>query len=134
MLGFDSSYGNNRNDEELARISHDEGRVLLTRDTGLLKRSAVVYGYFVRATEPKRQVIEVLRRYDSFSAACSFTRCVRCNALLNPVPKETVIERLQPKTRHHYDEFRICPDCNRIYWAGSHYEHMRRFVERILAE
>jgi uncharacterized protein with PIN domain len=94
----------------------------------------VVHGYFVRAAEPKQQVVEVLRRFDLFSAACPFRRCLRCNALLNSVAKEIISERLQTKTRHYFDEFRICPACNRIYWAGSHYEHMQRFVQRILAQ
>jgi uncharacterized protein with PIN domain len=133
MLGFDTSYETNREDKELSRISHAEGRILLTRDGGLLKRSAVVHGYFVRATAPKQQVVEVLGRFNLFSAASPFQRCLQCNALLNSVAKETITERLQTKTRHYYDEFCICPACNRIYWAGSHYEHMQRFVQRILA-
>jgi uncharacterized protein with PIN domain len=132
MLGFDTSYETTSDDEELSRISHDEERILFTRDCGLLKRSAVVYGYFVRATEPEQQVAEVLRRFDLFSAACPFRRCLRCNALLDSVAKETITERLQTKTRRYYDEFRICPACNRIYWAGSHYQRMQRFVEQLL--
>lgn len=133
MVGFDASYETNREDKELSRISHSEERILLTRDCGLLKRSEVVHGYFVRATEPRQQLVEVLRRFKLFAAASPFRRCLRCNALLNSVAKETIIERLQTKTRRYYDEFHICPVCNRIYWAGSHYEHMQRFLQRILA-
>jgi uncharacterized protein with PIN domain/sulfur carrier protein ThiS len=133
MLGFDASYETNREDKELSRISHHEHRILLTRDCGLLKRGEVVHGYFVRGTEPREQVVEVLGRFDLFPVISPFRRCLRCNTLLNPVAKETIIERLQPKTRQFYDEFRICPACNRIYWAGSHHEHMQRFVQRILA-
>ena len=132
MLGFDSDYETDREDKELSQISHNEGRILLTRDCGLLKRGEVVYGYFVRATEPKLQVIEVVRRYDLFSAVSPFRRCLRCNALLNSVAKESIIGRLQPRTCQHYNEFRLCPACNRVYWAGSHYDHMWHFMERIL--
>jgi uncharacterized protein with PIN domain len=131
LLGFDSLYQTYNDDKNLAHISHDEQRILLTRDCGLLKRSEVVYGYFVRATEARQQVIEVLRRFDLFNAVTPFRRCLRCNALLNPVAKASIIERLQPKTSQYYDEFRICPGCNRIYWAGSHYEHMKAFVQEI---
>jgi uncharacterized protein with PIN domain len=134
MLGFDVDYETSRDDKELSRVSHNEERILLTRDCGLLKRSEVVHGYFVRATEPEQQVPEVLKRFNLFLAVCPFRRCLRCNALLNSVAKETIIERLQTKTRQYYDEFRICPACNRIYWAGSHYERMQRFVQRILAQ
>jgi len=133
MLGFDADYEINWEDKELSRISHSEDRILLTRDCGLLKRSEVVYGYFVRATEPTQQIVEVVMRYDLFSAVSPFRRCLRCNALLNPVAKKSIIGRLQPKTCQHYNEFRLCPACNRIYWTGSHYERMHRFVQLILA-
>jgi uncharacterized protein len=133
MLGFDAAYENDREDKELSRISHSEERILLSRDRGLLKRGEVVHGYFVRATEPKVQVVEVVRRFDLFSAVAPFRRCVRCNTLLKSVAKESIIERLPTKTRQHYEEFRMCPACERIYWEGSHYEHMRRFIQRIFS-
>src|SRR5919198_1954029 len=41
MLGFDTLYRTGYRDEELARIASDERRILLTKDHGLLKRSAV---------------------------------------------------------------------------------------------
>jgi len=133
MLGFDADYEADLEDKELSLISHNEERILLTRDCGLLKRSEVVYGYFVRATELTLQVIEVVRRFGLFSTVSPFSRCLRCNAPLNAVAKESIINRLQPKTCLYYDEFRLCPACNRVYWPGSHYEHMRRFVQRVLA-
>ncbi|HEX8927123.1 MAG TPA: Mut7-C RNAse domain-containing protein [Terriglobales bacterium] len=133
MLGFDSSYSNQRDDPELARISRDEERVLLTRDTGLLKRSAVVYGYFVRATEPREQVREVVRHFDLFSKAAPFMRCIACNSMLKTVSKQAVVDRLEPNTREYFDEFQVCLECDRVYWAGSHYKRMRRFVAQILA-
>ncbi|MBM3747860.1 MAG: twitching motility protein PilT, partial [Acidobacteria bacterium] len=32
-----------------------------------------------------------------------------------------------------YDEFRQCPGCDRLYWAGSHYQRMQRLVDELLA-
>ena len=133
MLGFDAVYENDCDDKELSRISHSEERILLTRDCGLLKRSEVIHGYYVRATEPKSQVVELLRRFDLCSAVSPFRRCIQCNTLLKSVAKETVLEWLQTETRLYYDNFRICPACHRIYWEGSHYQRMHRFVQLILA-
>jgi len=133
MLGFDAIYEVDCDDRELSRISARDNRIVLTRDRGLLKRGEVTYGYFVRATEPRRQLVEVLRQFNLFCAVSLFQRCLRCNVLLQPVAKESVRHRLAPRTAQHYDEFRICPGCQRLYWAGSHYEHMQRFIERILA-
>ena len=38
MLGFDTHYRNCLEDDQLAAISRDQHRILLTRDIGLLKR------------------------------------------------------------------------------------------------
>ena len=132
MLGFDVLYQTHCDDEELAHTSAAEYRILLTRDRGLLKRGEVIWGYFVRATEPRAQLVEVLKRFNLFHLAAPFQRCLRCNALLQPIAKESIQDRLPPRTAQSYDNFRICPSCNRIYWAGSHQEHMQRFIERIL--
>jgi len=133
MVGVDTVYLRDCTDRELARISVDEKRILLTRDRGLLKRNIIIRGYFVRATNPREQLVEVLRRFGLFGSISPFERCIHCNTLLRPIPKVMVVDRLLPETRQHYEEFRICPECNRIYWKGSHYQRMQRFIEGVLA-
>ena len=132
MMGFDALYRNDYQDEALARVSCDERRILLTRDRELLKRNAVTHGHCLRTTDPRKQLVEVLKRFDLSKSAAPFQRCLRCNGLLQPVPKEVVSDRLQPKTRRYYDQFSICPNCDRVYWKGSHYQRMCRFIERLL--
>lgn len=134
MLGFDTVYRNDFADEELARISSQEGRILLTRDRGLLKRNQVTHGYCVRGTNPRSQLVGVLRRFDLFQMVAPFTRCIRCNGILRPVSKQAISHRLQPKTRRYYDEFRVCQACDQIYWKGSHYQRMQQFIEGVLAQ
>jgi hypothetical protein len=96
MLGFDTLYRNDYTDEELAHTSSAQHRILLTRDPGLLKRSVVTHGYWIRESDPHRQMREVLERFDLFGAIAGFARCLRCNALLQPVRKEVVLDRLPP--------------------------------------
>ncbi len=134
LLGFDSLYDNGYQDDELARISSQEKRILLTRDRGLLKRSVVTHGYCVRGTNPRRQLSEVLRRFDLFDAVQPFRRCIRCNGLLEPVSKKAILDRLPPKTREYYDEFRLCQSCDQIYWKGSHFQRMQQFVQQVLKQ
>ena len=131
MLGFDTLYRNDFRDEELAEMSSREGRILLTRDQGLLKRNLVVHGYWVRATVPREQVVEVVGYFELVPQLIPFRRCVHCNTLLQPVRKELILERLLPETRQHHDEFFICPACDRIYWKGSHYSRMWNFIQNI---
>lgn len=132
LLGFDTLYRNDYADEELAEISACQQRMLLTRDKGLLMRSRVTYGYYVRATNPDQQVVEVLRRFDLFGKVLPFQRCIRCNGLLEPVSKESILDQLPPKTRLEIDDFHRCSECSQIYWRGSHYERMQQFIEGVL--
>jgi uncharacterized protein with PIN domain len=132
MLGFDSLYSNNAPDEELARVSFRQKRILLTRDRGLLKRSLVTHGYWVREIRPRQQLLEILRRFDLFGSIQAFQRCLRCNSQLKPIDKQLIVERLPLHTRQTREEFQRCPECDRIYWKGSHYERMMTFLERLV--
>jgi uncharacterized protein with PIN domain len=134
MLGFDAFYRNDYADEELARLSSQEGRILLTRDRGLLKRNLVTHGCCIRATNPRQQLVEVLRRFDLFASLDPFSRCLHCNGQLQKVDKEAVSDRLPPQTRMYYDEFRRCQNCDRVYWPGSHFQRMQQFIESVLRD
>src|SRR5262249_11784535 len=96
MLGFDALYRNDCDDDELAEISSREERILLTRDCGLLKRSVVKLGYKVRETDPRKQLLETIRRFDLIKSLSPFRRCLRCNGLLELISKEAITDRLQP--------------------------------------
>lgn len=133
LLGFDVRWEHDLDDEALARLSRSERRILLTRDRGLLKRRAVTHGLFVRSERPVDQVLDVLRRLDLGGRIDPFTRCLRCGGRLVPVPKAEVLDRLEPLTREHHDEFRRCRDCDHLYWRGSHHARLAALVDRVRA-
>ena len=132
LLGFDVIYKNDRTDDELVRLSAGKQRILLTQDRGLLKRRLVTRGYCVRASDPKEQASEVVRRFDLFHVAVPFSRCLRCNGLLEPVDKLKIMDQLPQYVREHFDSFTRCAGCVRIYWPGSHRNSMERFVDSVL--
>jgi uncharacterized protein len=132
LLGFDTLYRNDYEDEKLAQISYSQERILLTRDKGLLMRSLVTHGYYVRNTNPEQQTIEVLQRFDLFEFISPFKRCLRCNGLLEPVDKQSIIDQLPETVRSQIDKFQSCQDCDRIYWQGSHYERLQQFIDRVV--
>jgi uncharacterized protein with PIN domain len=129
MLGFDTLYQNQWTDERLAEISQIEHRILLTRDVGLLKRGSVTHGYYVRATQRRRQLSEVVGRFDLGRLAKPFSRCLRCNALLVRADKNQVRDQLPVQVALLHDEFLRCPDCGRAYWKGGHFRRMRQLIE-----
>ena len=128
LAGFDAAVF--QDDEEIADVAAREGRVVLTRDVGLLKRRVVRHGCWVRHSDPERQFTEVLQRFDVVERMAPFTRCLRCNTRVVAVDAATVGEHVPPRTRATFREFRQCPGCGRIYWRGSHYERLSRLIER----
>jgi len=132
MAGFDALYGNQSSDAELASIVARERRVLLTRDRYLLMRTAVDRGYWVRSTEPKQQLVEVVKRFDLADSIRPFTRCLQCNTILEEASPESVLDRLPPMVKDK-DFFRVCPTCQRIYWERSHHERMSKLLQWVKA-
>ncbi len=132
LLGFDTLYRNDYEDEELAYISSTQNRILLTRDRGLLMRSMVTYGYYVRNTNPQKQIVEVMQRFDLYKLVSPFQRCLRCNGLLEPVAKESIVDQLPETVKSYTHEFHRCQNCNQIYWKGSHYERLQQFVDLVV--
>jgi uncharacterized protein len=126
LLGLDVAYRNDASDPELAAQAAAEGRILLTKDRGLLRRRAVPVGAYVRGSRPADQLRDVLDRFDPPLAP--WTRCPACNGVLEAVPAEAVRHLLQEGTRRSYTDFSQCVDCGRPYWRGAHSQHLREIV------
>ena len=133
LLGIDVAYDPAAEDRQLVEIVSRNNRALLTRDRRLLMHAAVQHGYYLRSQNPLEQTIEVVRRFELRSIWSPFSRCLRCNALLEPTEKEKVIGQLEPLTKIYYDEFRRCTGCAQVYWSGSHFTKLQKRLEQIRA-
>ena len=133
LLGIDVTYDPVAEDRQLVTTSNNEERALLTRDRRLLMHAAVRHGYYLRSQDPLEQTVEVLRRFDLGPTLAPFSRCLRCNARLEPAKKADVFERLEPLTRIYYEQFRRCRGCGQVYWSGSHFDKLRARVEEVRA-
>jgi len=129
LFGFDTLYRNDYDDPTLTNISVKEHRILLTRDKRLLMRKHITHGYYVRSTQPRKQLLEVLSRFDLNKNQQPFTRCMHCNGEIIPVSKEEIESRLLPRTKTWHREFWQCSQCNKIYWKGSHYQRLQQLIK-----
>jgi len=131
LLGFDVAYPKDADDRQLLEVMARENRALLTRDRRLLMHAIVQHGYYPRSQNANDQTIEVVGRFDLSKLIAPFTRCLRCNAILEEATKTEVNDKLEPLTKIYYDQFRRCPDCKQIYWSGSHFRKLQRRIEEI---
>jgi len=126
LLGLDSAYSNDLDDDALIELANQGRRVLLTKDRGLLRRRKLWLGAYVRGARADDQLADVLDRFAPPLAP--WTRCLACNGPLLPVPKSQVEEHLRAGTRRTYDRFCRCAECGRVFWRGAHSRRLSAIV------
>lgn len=125
LLGFDVQHQVDARDDDLAAVAAVGTRVLLSRDVGLLKRSAVRHGAFIHATDPLAQLREVHDRFGLDGHARPLTRCRVCNTALRDGAGDGSAGRVPADVLDRGLPLRHCPDCGRVYWPGGHVERLR---------
>lgn len=138
FMGLDVIYRRPFDDDELIEIAQRENRIILTRDKKIiekckrknLERQNSINFHFITEDLPFDQMREVVSafRIDPFENA--FTRCAVCNTSLLIKDKKEVAGKAPPFVYATINEYRECPQCERIYWHGSH----RKRIESILGE
>lgn len=131
LLGFDTIYEKDLEDAAIARLGQRGGRIVLTRDIALLKHKSIRRGYFVRATDPPKQIREIVRQFALAGKMRPFRLCLVCNGKIRKVAKSKIIHRLPPLTKKYYEKFYLCPNCDKIYWQGAHYKQLTRLINAV---
>ncbi len=130
IFGFDTFYETDLDDHKIVEISKAEKRIVLTRDINLLKHGKLTHGIWIRNQNSKKQLAEVIQRLQLESKISFPSRCSLCNGELQKVQKNEISGRLLPLTKEHYNEFYLCPQCDKLYWKGSHYDKIIDFIRK----
>ena len=124
LLGFDALYHSDIEEDEILRLSKD--RILLTRDK-ILERKAKKLGidvFYIKSDKWRSQLKAVNDRFSIEKYSKPFTRCSECNGELVYVEKEKVKDKVPEYVYKTVDEFKMCKNCRKIYWKGSHVSWM----------
>jgi len=135
MLGYDTLFINDIDDEELIAIGLQEKRVLLTKDTQITLRRVVTSGrlkaLLIEYDNPKDQLRQVVRTMN-LDQERKFTRCLECNEPLVPRSKDEVQDLVPLYVFKTQSQYYQCPACHRIYWRGTHWQRMKQEVETLI--
>ena len=133
-LGCDVEYSPTLDDAGVVERGVREDRVILTRDTGLIKRrKARGRCFFIESDHVADQLRQVVGRF-SLSVRTALIRCLRCNSMLERAEKGSVLDKVPPYVFKTQDGFSICPSCGRVYWPGTHRQRMEEDLARLLGK
>lgn len=132
FLGFDTLYYPGISDSRLIRLAGEHDRVILTRDTRLVKVKGIKNHLLISANDSFKQLLEVidalkLKKFNMLS------RCVKCNGKLVKIINKAEIKDSVPEFVFlQHNDFLQCEDCGKIYWEGSHPKKFKEKVGEIL--
>jgi len=136
-MGYDTLYPEPTpgpaGDRRLLQLARAEDRILVTRDR-MLARLAAPRGCLIRSELVDDQLLETVERLGlAQDDKAWLSRCLECNARLEARPRELLIGRVPEHVFATQSDFRGCPVCARVYWAGSHVDRMLEQLARVLA-
>ena len=126
LLGFDVLYDPVLDDNELIRLSIEQHRLILTRDTALAARPLASNHLFINSDLVEEQLEQVLSGSPGDSSP--LTRCSRCNAPLASLPRQEARDVVPPYVFDNHEMFLRCTVCGRIYWRGTHVLRMAEWA------
>lgn len=130
LLGFDTLYQNNFTRQDLICLAVEEGRMLLSRDLAF-GANRTIHFMHIDDENPTVQLTSLIKRLKLKNRIRPFSRCLACNGMLQEADKEKIALLIEDNTSKYFDRFWQCENCRRIYWKGSHYDHMLELVAMI---
>lgn len=132
ILGFDTLYYSKIEDSALLALAQKDGRVLLSRDNGLIEKSRNIKTLFIESEDWNPQVGQVLDEFELWQEVRPYSRCIECNVELKDLPKKRAKNLVAAFVYERATSFAICPRCGRVFWKGTHHQDMEFKIEEIL--
>jgi len=120
-------------DDHLLREARASGRTVLTTDSMLMERRLMRDRIISALWLPPTLFIpeQLAMVISEFRLELREPRCMSCGGELRRVDKESVRERIPPRTWRWLDEYYLCTQCDRLFWRGTHWERIRRDLEKL---
>jgi len=135
MMGYNAVFFDGSDDAYLVAKALAEDRVILTRDTQIMKRGIITSGrlkaILISSDEPEPQIRQVIDTLHLDCKARLFTRCLECNQPLVGRSKDEVKDRVPPYVFQTQSQYMESTTCHRIYWRGTHWQAMNKKIKKL---
>lgn len=128
LCGFDTVFAGSLADSQIIDIALQDNRIILSKDRELMSNRKAAGGCRIISERPALQLSEVINKYGLKEYFKPFSRCTNCNGQLETVSVDEILDSLPQRTRNFYSHFMRCCSCGKIYWEGSHYNRMKKFI------
>ncbi len=134
IAGYDVVYIHDIEDEDILKIAKKDNRLILTRDSLMLQRKECANGVIKSLLIEDGGLLNQLKQVKKglgIKLEPNLVRCLECNSLLEKVPKSELEEKVPPYVFKTQDNFMYCPDCERFYWRGTHYDSINNIFRSL---
>lgn len=135
LLGYDSRYISDIDDEKLIDIARKEKRIIISKDKELIKKTQKlgIRSIHITKNEEIEQILEIIisTNLKRIQINGNTTRCPKCNSLTEPIDKNSIKEKIHQGIFNSNDEFWKCKCCDKFYWEGTHIKNLQEFVGKI---
>jgi hypothetical protein len=135
LLGYDSQYFSDIDDEKLMDTARKEKRIIISKDEELIKKARKLDMKPIHITKKEEieQFFEIINNVGLkiIQINGDTARCPKCNSLTKSVYKNNVKEKIPQGVLRSNDKFWTCVYCNQVYWEGTHIKNLQEFVGKI---
>ncbi len=133
LMGYDTLFLPHLDDGDMIKIARNEQRILLTRDTQIMNWNIVSSGrvkvILLEGDDPRKQLRQVVQKLNLDYQFDPFSRCLECNSLLEPRNPQDIEGQVPLYVFKTQKKYMRCPQCQRIYWRGTHWEAMNKVLQ-----
>ena len=132
LMGFDSMYSSNIEDEELIKQAKNEKRIIISRDGELIRKSLKIgiNSIFLKNQKEKEQLHEIISKLNlkEIKINGEIARCPKCNSTTQTILKQNIQKKIPNKILENNNKFWKCKFCDKIFWEGTHITNLQKFV------
>lgn len=131
--GYDARWEEGIDDDKFLREARRLDATALTTDSMLMERRVLRDRLIPSLWLPPtlsidEQLTLVFREFGLVRLA---PRCMRCGGILRRVDKESLRERIPPRTYRWLDQYFVCERCNQLFWHGTHWLKIQRQLDEV---
>jgi len=135
LMGFDSKYLADIEDDELINQAKKDHRIIISRDEDLIRKSLKLglEAIFVKNRQEIEQFHEIIKKLNlkKFEINGDRARCPNCNSKTESVDKKNIYKKIPNKVLEYNDKFWECKVCDKIFWEGTHIQNLQKFVGKL---